>query len=54
MPIGAPDLSSSEMEKSGGKGKIEPSKKALDRLKLKQAVMVKASERQMIRTSMRS
>lgn len=45
MPIGAPDLSSSEMAKSRGKGKSELSKKELGRLKLKQAVMAKASEK---------
>jgi tRNA (guanine-N(7)-)-methyltransferase subunit TRM82 len=45
LPIGAPDLSSSEMAKSRGKGKSELSKKELGRLKLKQAVMAKASEK---------
>ncbi|KIM44673.1 hypothetical protein M413DRAFT_442627 [Hebeloma cylindrosporum] len=45
MPIGAPDLSSSEMAKSRGKGKTELSKKELGRLKLKQAVMAKANEK---------
>ena len=45
MPIGAPDLSSSEMAKSRGKGKSELSKKELGRLKLKQAVMAKANEK---------
>jgi len=45
MPIGAPDLSSSEMARSRGKVKRELSKKELDRLKLKQAVMVRTSER---------
>ena len=45
MPIGAPDLSSSEMAKSRGKGKVELSKKELGRLKLKQAVMAKANEK---------
>jgi tRNA (guanine-N(7)-)-methyltransferase subunit TRM82 len=48
MPIGAPELSSSEIAKKG-KGESELSKKELGRLKLKQAVMAKANEKEKTR-----
>jgi len=48
MPIGAPELSSSEMAKKG-KGESELSKKELGRLKLKQAVIAKANEKEKTR-----
>lgn len=44
MPIGAPELSSSETAKARGKAKAELSKKELGRIKTKQAVLAKAME----------
>ncbi|KJA28088.1 hypothetical protein HYPSUDRAFT_129664 [Hypholoma sublateritium FD-334 SS-4] len=44
MPIGAPEISSSETAKAKGKAKAELSKKEIGRIKTKQAVLAKAME----------
>ncbi len=44
LPIGAPEISSSETAKAKGKAKAELSKKEMGRIKTKQAVLAKAME----------